>query len=229
MIFVMGTNKWRAEQEWPLARAQNTSFYLTSVRGANSWEGDGELCLERPTSNSTQQYLYDPENPVPTAGGPIIGIDKAILRQNEIEKRPDVLVYTSDKLIGDTEVTGPIKVVLYVSTSAPCTDFTAKLVDVHPSGEAFNISDGICRKSFSGGAARVHEVEIELWPTSMVFLRGHRIRLEISSSNFPRFDANPNTGRNVAYETKPVLAYQKLYCGSQHPSRLILPMVPANR
>jgi hypothetical protein len=160
--------------------------------------------------------------------GPAAGIE----RQNDVEARHDVLVYTTPSLNQDMEVTGPISLILYVSTSAPNTDFTAKLVDVHQNGSAFNISEGILRRSYQeaqgpSAAKRVHEIHIELWPTSIVFFKGHRIRLEVSSSNFPRFDRNPNTGNRIATEVHIISAKQTLLHDSDYPSRLILPIIPA--
>ena len=122
-------------------------------------------------------------------------------------------------------MTGPVKAVLYVSTDAPSTDFTAKLVDVRSDGTAYNVSDGITRRSYEG-PDRVERIEIELWPTSMVFMRGHRIRVEISSSNFPRYDRNPNTGREIATETQPRVAVQSVYHSANAMSQIILPIIP---
>ena len=161
----------------------------------------------------------------------MIGPAAGIARQNDVEGRQDVLVYTTSLLNQDTEVTGPISLSLYISTTASNTDFTAKLVDVYPDGSAFNISDGILRRTYQaaeGPAAseRVQEIHIELWPTSMVFFKGHRIRLEISSSNFPRFDRNPNTGDRIASEVKVISAKQTVRHDQVYPSRLILPIVP---
>jgi len=141
------------------------------------------------------------------------------------------LVYTTPSLNQDVEVTGPISLILYVSTTAPNTDFTAKLVDVHQDGSAFNISEGILRRSYHearspSAAEKVHEIHIELWPTSMVFFKGHRIRLEVSSSNFPRFDRNPNTGNRIASEVSVISAKQTVRHGQEYPSRLILPIIP---
>jgi uncharacterized protein len=163
----------------------------------------------------------------------MIGPAAGIARQNEVESRQDVLVYTTSLLDHDVEVTGPVSLILYVSTSAPSTDFTAKLVDVHPNGSAFNVSEGILRRTYQDAQDRsatdsVHEIQIELWPTSNVFFKGHRIRLEVSSSNFPRFDRNPNTGNRIASETKVLTAKQTVRHGLQFPSRLILPIIPSN-
>ena len=227
-IFVMGKNEWRSEREWPLSRASATSLYLRSGGKANSAVGDGRLDLAEPLSDEPDDsFLYDPQHPVATAGGAMIGAAAGITRQNAIETRNDVLVYTTAVLQNDVEVTGPIALVLYVSTSAADTDFTAKLVDVHPDGSAYNVSDGILRRSYSGpaGSAKIHEIRIELWPTSMVFFKGHRMRLEVSSSNFPRFARNPNTQNNSATETNPVSATQIVHHGARFPSRLILPFV----
>lgn len=228
-IFVMGKNEWRSEKEWPLSRARATSLYLGSGGKANSAAGDGRLDQAEPLADEpTDSFLYDPHHPVPTAGGAMIGAAAGIARQNAIESRNDVLVYTTAVLRNDIEVTGPIALVLYVSTSAANTDFTAKLVDVHPDGSAYNISDGILRQSYSGpgGTAEVHKIRIDLWPTSMVFFKGHRMRLEVSSSNFPRFARSPNTNSNFATETNSVSSTQIVHHSSRFPSRLILPFVP---
>lgn len=229
-IFVMGKNQWRSEREWPLSRARPTSLYLGSSGKANSAEGNGRLDLaEASEDGPADSFVYDPQHPVPTAGGAMIGSAAGIARQNAVESRNDVLVYTGSVLPNDTEVTGPIGLVLYVSTSAADTDFTAKLVDVHPDGSVYNVSDGILRLGSigSGGAGSVREIRIELWPTSMVFFKGHRIRLEVSSSNFPRFARNPNTQGDIAKETRPVESIQLVHHSSRFPSRLILPFVPA--
>lgn len=224
-IYVMGEHVWRDEQEWPLARTRYTPYYLRSGGKANTLAGDGVLALDTPISQDPPDtYIYDPRNPVPTTGGTMLGPRAGIARQNDIEARPDVLVYTTPPLEEDLEVTGPIRLVLYVSTTAPHTDFTGKVVDVHPDGSAYNASEGILRRRYDG--QRSTEIQIGLWPTSMVFRRGHRIRLEVSSSNYPRFDRNPNTGRRIATETAPVVAKQTIHHGRETPSRLILPVIP---
>lgn len=228
-IFVMGRNQWRSEREWPLSRARATSLYLESGGKANSAAGDGRLDPQQPrTADPSDTFVYDPQHPVPTSGGAMIGSAAGIARQNAIEARNDVLVYTGSVMQSDTEVTGPVVLVLYVSTSAASTDFTAKLVDVHPDGYAYNVSDGILRLNDGGLAVAggIREIRIEMWPTSMVFFKGHRMRLEVSSSNFPRFARNPNTQNNSATEMNPVSATQVVHHGSGFPSRLILPVVP---
>jgi hypothetical protein len=231
-LFVMGKNQWRNEQEWPLARTQYVPYFLSSGGTANSANGDGTLNTVAPSAGTPpDSYIYDPSRPVLTAGGAMIGPAAGIARQNDVEGRQDVLVYTTSFLNQDTEVTGPISLILYISTTASNTDFTAKLVDVYPDGSAFNISDGILRRTYQdaeGPAAseRAQEIHIELWPTSMVFFKGHRIRLEVSSSNFPRFDRNPNTGDRIASEVKVISAKQTVRHDQVCPSRLILPIVP---
>jgi putative CocE/NonD family hydrolase len=159
----------------------------------------------------------------------MLGAGAGPVRQNDVEARADVLVYSTAPLAADLEVTGPISVTLYVATSAPSTDFTAKLVDVHEDGAAYNLSDGVLRRSYRPSAAPSAgdptEVVISLWPTSNVFRRGHRIRLEISSTNFPRFDRNPHTGEPTATATATAIAEQAVFHGPRSPSRLVLPVV----
>lgn len=214
-IFIMGKNFWRSENEWPLARTQFTSLYLNRDK----------LSFSKPVDRQKpDRFVYDPRRPVPTAGGAMIGKVPAMIKQNAAQSRPDVLCFTTDLLKHDVELTGPVKAELFVSSDAPCTDFTAKLVDVHPDGTAYNVCDGILRRRFSG--SKVQKVEIELWPTSMVFFKKHKIRLDVSSSNFPRYDRNPNTGRPSAFETNPRIAVQTVFHDSNFPSRLIVPVIP---
>jgi len=228
-IFVMGDNVWRDEQEWPLTRVKPTQYYLSSSGNANSLRGTGLLTAHAPDFESADHYSYDPLHPVPSRGGAMLSPRAGIAVQNEIEAREDVLVYTSAALEKDTEVTGNIEAVLYVNTSAPNTDFYAKLVDVHADGVAYNVSDGILRQDYPSSSSHLQsprQITIRLWPTSMVFKKGHHIRLEITSSNYPRYDRNPNTSRNIAVETSTNVAIQSVYHGSTTPSRLILPIVP---
>ena len=228
-IFVMGENRWSDEKEWPLARTQYTSFYLHSHGAANSLHGNGWLDNETPKGKETpDQYVYNPLDPVPSAGGAMLGKRSGIQLQNTIELRSDVLVYTTSPLSESVNVTGPVRVILYVSTSAPSTDFMAKLVDVHINGSAYNLCDGVLRRGYEPKYADKSpvEIEIDLWPTSNVFLKGHKIRLEISSSNFPRYDRNTNTGESVPTATKVISATQTIFHSDQYPSRLILPVIP---
>ena len=228
-IFVMGINRWRDEREWPPATARQTSFYLS--RG-------GRLLAKKPAQSAPEQFVYDPRKPVPSMGGAVC-CDPGVfpwgpMDQRPVEKRPDVLVYTGPLLKRALEVTGPIRVVLYASTTAVDTDFTAKLVDVFPDGRAINLSDGILRLRYRESLERaklarpgeIYPLSIDAGVTSNVFRKGHRIRLEISSSNFPRFDRNPNTGGSIAGETKLRVATQTIYHDAAHPSHLLLPVVP---
>lgn len=233
-IFVMGDNKWRQEQEWPLARTRYTPYYLHSNGHANTASGDGRLSQDLPTREPVDVYVYDPSDPVPTLGGSTLIIPLGVYDQRPVEERQDVLVYTTDALLSDVEVTGPITVTLYAASSAYDTDFTAKLVDVRPDGYAQNIQDGIIRARYRDSSTnpslitpgQVYCYTIDLWATSHVFKRGHRIRLEISSSNFPRFDRNPNTGRPIATETELIPARQTIFHDTWHPSHVMLPIIP---
>jgi putative CocE/NonD family hydrolase len=235
-IFVMGVNRWRDEYEWPLARAVATPFYLASSGHANSLDGDGEL-RPKPGVPARDRYVYDPRNPVPTVGGAVCCNPKIFpwgpIDQRSVERRKDVLVYSSAPLKTDLEVTGPIRVILYASSTAPDTDFTAKLVDVFPDNSARNLTDGILRlryrygldKPARGHAGETYQIEINAGVTSNVFLAGHRVRLEISSSNFPRFDRNPNTGGPIADETELRAASQTIFHGGTQRSHVLLPVV----
>lgn len=237
-LFVMGDNVWRGENEWPLARTQYTPLYIHSSGKANSLFGDGKLSFNPPDHEPADHFVFDPLDPVPTLGGNHI-LPSYYLRgpadQRIIEERLDVLVYTGDVICEEIEVTGPVIVKLYAASSAPDTDFTAKLVDVYPDGRAFNIADGIIRARYRKGRESkpsliepntIIEYEIDLWSTSIVFKTGHKIRLEISSSNFPRWDRNPNTGE-VAHEAKNLTtAFQSIYHNAQFASHVLLPVIP---
>lgn len=237
-IFVMGKNVWRDEDEWPLARAQPTRYYLHSAGRANSLAGDGNLSTTGPSVEPADQYVSDPYRPVPTHGGGTLGdtanYPPGPLDQRQIEERHDVLVYTTPAFEHDLEVTGPVSLELYVSSSAVDTDFTGKLVDVAPDGRAYNLTDGILRASFRNSMEKpeplkpgeVCKLTVDLWSTANVFLAGHRLRLEVASANFPRFDRNPqNGGRDDG--SKPFTpATNTIYHDADHPSALILPIVP---
>jgi uncharacterized protein len=232
-LYVMGTNVWRDEREWPLARARDTAWYLRSGGHANSARGDGRLTTESPDQDDPADVLVsNPASPVPSRGGAMFE-GAGTVPQNDIEERSDVLVYSTTALADDVEVTGPVSAVLYVATSSPSTDVTAKLVDVHADGVAFNVSDGIVRRSYRPAAApasaEATEIIVTLWPTSMVFRKGHRIRLEIAGSNYPRFDRSPNTGEPSATARTAVSATDAVHHGRQAPSRIVLPVIPAPR
>ncbi len=237
-LFVMGPNVWREEHEWPLARTVFAPYYLDSDGHANSAEGDGVLRLQVRRKGHPDQFVYDPKSPVPTEGGAICCDPKILppgpLDQTVVEKRDDVLVYTSEPLKEDLEVTGPVRARLYVSTSANDTDFTAKLVDVQTDGHPLLVCDGIQRMRyrlsldqpvFVKRNAR-YQITVDAGVTSYVFPAGHRVRLEISSSNFPRFDRNLNTTRPIAFEVKVNKAKQTIYHEDSFRSVLILPVIP---
>ena len=236
-IFVMGENKWRYEDSWPLDRARSTRYFLHSAGKANTAAGDGSLTTSSAHTESADTYIYDPANPVPTVGGPLCCsplIPPGPRDQKEVEVRPDVLIYSTPPLDSDTEVTGPVSLDLFASSSAVDTDFTAKLVDVWPNGYEQNLTEGILRARYreSTSAAtpivpgKIYEFKIDLWSSSNVFLKGHIIRVEVSSSNFPRFDRNLNTGKSAATDSAFIQATQTLYHDSAHPSALVLPVVP---
>jgi uncharacterized protein len=237
-IFVMGENKWRNEDAWPPPNARQTGYCLHSSGNANTSIGDGALSTTNAHKEEADNFTYDPGNPVPTVGGPLCCDTRHLppgpRDQKEVEARPDVLVYSTPPLDADVEVTGPVTLDLFAKTSAADTDFTAKLVDVWPNGFAQNLTEGILRARYreSTTAAspiepgKVYEYKIDLWSTSNVFLKGHRIRLEVSSSNFPRFDRNLNTGKSAADDATSVKANNTVLHDSDHPSALILPIVP---
>ncbi len=240
-IFVMGENKWRSENEWPLARTEYQKYFLHSCGKANTRNGNGTLSAIAPKNEPADYYIYDPKDPVPTKGGRVLGTVPSptiagSFDQSELELRPDVLVYTTEVLEKDTEVTGPLKVVLYASTSAKDTDFTAKLVDVWPNGKAYNLADGIIRARYRQTVERqifiepekVYEYTIDLWATSNLFKAGHRIRIEISSSNFPRYDRNLNSGGVFGEEGADAIqvAYQAVFHTEDYPSHVLLPIIP---
>ena len=226
-IFVMGINRWRYENEWPLARTDYRNYYFHSRGNANTLEGDGRMDKKSPKKESQDNFDYHPEDPVPTIGtmGPY--------DQRFVEERQDVLVYSTPALKKDLEVTGPVKAIIYASSSAMNTDFTARLVDVYPDGRAIRICEGIMRADHRDPDAppsnilpgKIYEYHIDLWATSNVFMKGHRIRVEISSSNFPRFDRNLNTGKYFATDTTMTTAEQVIYHSPDYPSHIILPVI----
>ncbi|MFQ6028805.1 MAG: CocE/NonD family hydrolase [Dehalococcoidia bacterium] len=233
-IFVMGENRWRYEKEWPLARTHYTRFYLHSDSPANSRGGAGTLSTVPPDDEPPDIYVYDPDDPVPTLRGNTLMIPHGVADQRPAEDRQDVLVYTSEPLARDLELTGPIKVQLFAASSASDTDFTAKLVDVRPDGYAHNLQDGIVRARYRNSAEQasfiapgeVYEYSIDLWATSHVVKSGHQLRVEISSSNFPRFDRNPNTGAPLGVDARLETARQTVYHSAAYPSHILLPIIP---
>jgi uncharacterized protein len=237
-LFIMGTNEWRDEAEWPLARTTWQPWYLHSAGHANTVIGDGALSPEAPTEETPDHYVYDPQYPVPTRGGNNCCSPHLVpwgpQDQRCLEMRTDVLCYTSAPLADDLEVTGPVRVELHAATDGRDTDWTAKLVDVWPSGYAMNLCDGILRARYREDFAAprllepgsVQRYEIEVGVTGNVFRRGHRIRLEISSSNFPRFDRNLNTGGDPGTETQMRQARQTVHHSRACASHVLLPVIP---
>ncbi|GAA4231858.1 CocE/NonD family hydrolase [Actinomadura meridiana] len=235
-VFVMGANKWRTADSWPLPGTQYTRYYLHSKGDANTLTGGGTLSTTPPdATEETDRYRYDPENPVPSFGGRFqASVPGGSYDQRIVEMRPDVLVYSTPRLQADTEVTGPISVTLYAASSARDTDWTAKLTDVLPDGNSMLIRDGIQRARYRLTVEReslirpgkVYKYTIKLWPTSNVFKAGHRIRLEISSSNFPMYDRNPNTGHRFGTDSRTRVASQRILHDAEHPSSITLPIQP---
>ena len=227
-IFVQGKNRWRDEQEWPPARAQTRAWYLN---------GDGSLARERVASGTpARSYVYDPNDPCPTCGGTLLlptQYTPGPVDQARIRGRRDVLEYTSAVLEEDLEITGALRAVLYVATSGRDTDFMLKLCDVHPDGRTFNVCDGVLRLSLRDGERRELvepnarlRVEIDLWGTSMLFKAGHQLRVLVTSSDFPRYDRNPNTGELAHVATVLEPALQKVFHGEDCASHLLLPEMP---
>ena len=236
-IFVMGDNEFRHENEWPLARTQYTKFYLHSDGGANSLYGNGVLSTDVPGDEPPDRYSYDPNDPVPTLGGQIMAIQMTVSGpwdRRPVERRDDVLVYTTEPLTEDLEVTGPVFLNLCVQSSAPDTDFTGTLIDVHPDGKAIIICEGLLRCRYRNSIEEptlmvpgdTYELTVDMWETSNVFKAGHCIRLEVSSSNFPRFDRNLNTGNQPGMSADMEVAKQTIFHDSQRHSYLTLPIIP---
>lgn len=235
--YTMGKNEWATADSWPPKAAEAVTFYMQSTIYANSVFGDGVLSQEMPSGNASDSYTYDPMNPVPALGGGVCCNAGAALGgsydQRGIEARADVLVYTSEPIEEDLEITGSIRATLFVSSDAKDTDFTVKLVDVYPDGTAYNIDDTIFRARYREGYDKqvfMEEGEVyELNPTPMTtsyqFKKGHRIRVEVSSSKFPQYMRNLNTGGNNYDETEGVVARNTLHHTAQHPSKIVLPVV----
>jgi putative CocE/NonD family hydrolase len=233
-VFVMGENRWRSLEDWPPPQAHYISYYFHSEGSANGLGGKGTLSEALPSDELPDTFIYDPNDPVPSLGGGNLALPLGVYDQRPAEERDDVLVYTTEALDRPVEVIGPIKVFLWAASSACDTDFTAKLVDVHPDGYASNIQDGIIRARYRDSRTeptliepgKVYKYEIDLWATGHVFLPGHRIRVDISSSNFPRFDRNQNTGAKFGEDDRIEAAQQTIYHRSDCPSQIVLPVIP---
>jgi putative CocE/NonD family hydrolase len=235
-IFVMGGNEWRDYQNWPPSSVRYRHLFIGSVNGANGSGGDGTLSVDPPSESGRDTYVFDPTNPVPTYGGAnfhffmhLVGVKD----QREIETRDDVLVYTSAPLEEDMEIAGPIEAVLYVSTEGRDTDFTAKLVGVRHDGYARIIEEGIIRASYRNGTGErellapgeVYRVTVELGSTAILIPMGSRVRLEVSSSNFPKYDRNPNTGEDPLKARVLKTVTQQVHFGGDTPSHVMLPVI----
>lgn len=235
--YLMGRNEWRSAENWPIEGTNYQKFYLGSDGNANSRHGDGMLSVLPPENAIVDSFVYDPATPVPTRGGNVCctGIETGAggYDQSTIEMRNDVLVYTSAPLEEAIEVTGYLEVVLYVSSDAKDTDFTAKLVDVYPDGRAFNLQEGAKRMRFRESLRRkvwmeegeVYEIHLDLHATSNYFDKGHRVRLDVSSSNFPRWSRNMNTGGNNYDESEGIPANNTIHHSAEYPSHVVLPVV----
>jgi putative CocE/NonD family hydrolase len=234
-LFVMGTNRWRDEDDWPPKQTRWTKFYFHSGGRANSLFGDGTLSPEAPDKEQPDRYTYNPERPTPfiteASSAQIGGPDD----YRPVQRRDDVLVYTSEPVAEDMEITGPLTVKLYAASSAKDTDFTAMLLDVYPDGSALRLNDGIIRASYRDSMekptpiepGKVYEYTIDCWSTSMVIKRGHRVRVQIASAAFPKFARNPNTGNSPGMDKQFQLAQQTIYHDMERQSHIVLPIVPA--
>ena len=235
--YTMGSNKWQASENWPPKKAKLTTYYLNSNGKANSFYGDGKLTTKKPKSDNPDSFTYDPMNPVPSYGGNVCCTGNAIkggsFNQQQMEARNDILVYTTDVLKEGVEVSGFIESTLYVSSDVKDTDFTIKLIDVYPDGKAYNLDETIQRVRYREGydkevfmeKGKVYKVDLTPMSTSNYFKKGHRIRIEISSSNFPRFARNLNTGGNNYDEKEGVIAHNKVHHSSKYMSQIKIPMV----
>jgi len=235
-IFVMGIDQWRDEHDWPLPDTTYVDYFLESGGRANTLEGDGVLSTQTPTSDAADTIVYDPTDPVPTVGGRILSpVGAGPVDQTPVERRRDVLCFTTPVFDDPVDVTGPVTLVLHVTSTAVDTDFTGKLVDVFPDSRTLYLTDGILRARYRSSfrepelleAGRIYELTLDLGATSNVFLPGHALRLEVSSSNFPRYGRNTNTGGVIAEDgpENVVVATNRVLHGPSHPSRLVLPII----
>jgi putative CocE/NonD family hydrolase len=236
--YTMGENKWRTTSAWPPARATSRTWYLSSEGRANSLYGNGRLAAAAPGRDQPDQLVYDPMNPVPSYGGNVCCTGNAVqagsFDQRRMEARDDILVYTTEPFTEGVELSGPVEVTLYLSSDARDTDLTVKLLDVYPDGRAYNLDESIQRLRYREGYDRtvwmqpgqVYQVEVGPLTTSNWFAPGHRLRIEVSSSNFPRFDRNLNTGGNNYDETTGVLARNRIHHSTRYPSQIRVTTVP---
>jgi putative CocE/NonD family hydrolase len=236
--FTMGSNKWQSSDTWPPQGARPMTLYLSSGGRANSLFGDGQLTATPPAADAPDAFVYDPRNPVMSHGGNVCCTGNAIqagsFDQQKMEARQDILVYSSEPFKDGLELSGPITPTLYVSSDAKDTDFTVKILDVYPDGRAYNLDESIQRMRYRDGydrpavwmeKDRIYKVTLQPLTTSNYFAPGHRLRIEVSSSNFPRFDRNLNTGGNNYDERTPVIARNVVHHSTQYPSSVTITVV----
>jgi putative CocE/NonD family hydrolase len=239
--FTMGMNKWQTSNTWPPEGAQPLTFFLGSGGKANSLNGDGTLLSHAPQNDSADSFTYDPMNPVPSYGGNVCCTGNAVqggaFDQRKMEARADILVYTTEPLKDGIDVSGPLDATLYVSSDAKDTDFTVKVVDVYPDGTAYNLDETIQRARYRDGydkspvfmeSGKVYKIALQPMTTSNFFPAGHRLRIEVSSSNFPRFDRNLNTGGSNYDESTGVVAHNIIHHSQQYPSQITVSVVRHN-
>jgi len=237
VLYVMGENRWRSEDGWPIGGTTRTHYYLHSRGRANSSGGDGELSTSLPGTEQPDRYRYDPRNPAPTLGG--VGLSGSRAIQNEAESRSDILIFTSSELTDEVEVTGEVSATLFAASSAGDTDWWLKLIDVAPDGTAYILNQGVARARYRQSRIspvsltpdKIEKYDIDMWATSNVFKKGHRIRLEVTSSNFPYADRNPNAfiDLSTATEKDYVVAFQTVLHDVEHASFVDLPIIPMSR
>ncbi len=233
-IFTMGSNVWRKSDSWPLRETRHVKYFIHSTGRANTSVGDGTLTASEPTLEEiADEYSYDPSAPCPNIYDTSAVAAENPYDQRPIERREDVLVYSSPPLTSELEITGPVQVNLYASSSAPDTDFWAQLTDVFPNGYSMHLTEGIIRGRYRNSLekpellepGKIYEFRIDLWITSNLFQRGHRVRLDISSSSFPKYDRNPNTGHDFGVDSELAVAQQRVYHSRKYPSHLALPVI----
>lgn len=236
--FMMGANDWRSSEVWPPATIQPQPWFLHSKGHANSASGDGLLSPASPIEEPADRYMYDPQHPTPTVGGATLmhPVERSgALDQHAVEARDDVLVFTSAPLEQPLPLAGPVTATLYVATDGPDTDFVVRLVDVYPDGRAMTLTDGITRLRYRDGVEspsgpvepeRIYKISVDLWATAITFLPGHQVRVDVTSSNFPRWERNPNTGEDPSLATTWRVARQTVLHDADHPSAIVLPVLP---
>jgi putative CocE/NonD family hydrolase len=234
----MGINKWQSADTWPPAGAQPLRLFLASGGKANTLDGDGTLGSAAPAADKPDSFTYDPAHPVASYGGNVCCTGNAVtggaFDQRKMEAQPEILVYTSEPFATGTELSGPIEPTLYVSSDAKDTDFTVKVIDVYPDGRAYNLDESIQRMRYRDGydkplawmeSGKVYKVTLQPLTTSNYFEAGHRLRIEVSSSNFPRFDRNLNTGGHNYDEATGVVAHNVVHHSAQYPSAIKITVV----